>query len=127
MTVAMNVEQFRVSANFTGVANFARLQDEPADMVSFVYGTPAPPRMMDVAKAFLEENYPEYTMAAILGDSRMRPLVQARHHVWWEVRRQRPDASWMAMGRRFKRDHTSILHGVRKHAERMAANGVVCG
>ena len=116
-----NIQQFSTSGQFDGLSNLARLQEEPADVVSFVYGVPAKPRMLDIAKEFLAEHYPEMSMAAILGDCRMRSIVYARHHLWWEVRRQRPDASWMAMGRRFKRDHSTILHGVRKHEARMGA------
>lgn len=115
----MNIAEFSTYAEFDGHANMARLQKEPTDIASFIYGTKALPRMIVIASEFLAENYPQFNMAEIIGDSRVADLVMARHHVWYEVKRQRPDVSNSELGRRFRRDHSTILVGIKKHKERM--------
>lgn len=50
----------------------------------------------------------------ILGRSRARHLVAARHEAIYEVRKRRPHLSLPQIGRIFKRDHTSILHALRR-------------
>jgi chromosomal replication initiator protein len=59
-------------------------------------------------------DYPGVTMADIVSVRRTRDLIAPRHRCYYEVYRQRPDLSFPAMGRYFKRDHTSILSGVKK-------------
>lgn len=60
------------------------------------------------------QDYPGVTMADIVSVRRTRDLIIPRHRCYYEVYRQRPDLSFPAMGRYFKRDHTSILSGVKK-------------
>lgn len=50
----------------------------------------------------------------ILGRSRERHLVAARHEAIYEVRKRRPHLSLPQIGRIFKRDHTTILHALRQ-------------
>lgn len=50
----------------------------------------------------------------ILGRSRARHLVAARHEAIYEVRKRRPHLSLPQIGRIFKRDHTTILHALRR-------------
>lgn len=55
------------------------------------------------------------TVAMIVGDRRSRPIVAARHMAHWRVARE-TGASLAAIGRAFgDRDHTTIIHGIRKH------------
>jgi transposase len=49
----------------------------------------------------------------ILGPSRRIHVVAARHKAIVQVARERPDMSLPAIGRRFRRDHTTILHALR--------------
>ncbi len=52
---------------------------------------------------------------AIVGSSRQRHVVKARFEAIAEVRRLRPDLSSTQMGKIFgDRDHTTILHALRK-------------
>ena len=61
-----------------------------------------------------------FTVAMMIGDRRSRPLVLARHLAYWRAARE-TGASLTAIGRAFgDRDHTTILHGIRRHEERMA-------
>lgn len=60
------------------------------------------------------QDYPGITMAQIISVRRTRELITPRHRCYYEVYRQRPDLSFPAIGRYFKRDHTSIISGVKK-------------
>jgi len=57
----------------------------------------------------------------ILGRSRARHLVAARHEAIYEVRKRRPHLSLPQIGRIFKRDHTTILHALRRMMQARAA------
>ena len=52
-------------------------------------------------------------------------LVRARHEAWWEARLQRaadgrPRFSYPMIGRFYGgRDHTTVMHGVRRHEKRL--------
>lgn len=58
----------------------------------------------------------------ILGRSRARHLVAARHEAIYEVRKRRPHLSLPQIGRIFKRDHTSILHALRQMDRRQESH-----
>jgi len=62
------------------------------------------------------------TVADIVGSRRDRRAVAARREAIVEARRLRPDLALTALGRIFRRDHTSILHALRRAAE--AGEGV---
>lgn len=55
-----------------------------------------------------------FTAELILGERRSKPLVIARHEAICEAARLRPDMSLPELGRQFKRDHTTIIHALRK-------------
>jgi chromosomal replication initiation ATPase DnaA len=60
------------------------------------------------------------TVALLVGDRRSRPIAAARHYAFWRAARE-TGASLAAIGRMFgERDHTTILHGIRRHEERIA-------
>jgi hypothetical protein len=68
------------------------------------------------------EKFPFVTMDEVRGGSRCRRVVIARHTCMYEVKMQRPEKSFPDIGRWFGgRDHTSVLHAVRK-IERMRAD-----
>jgi len=57
----------------------------------------------------------------LLSARRDAALVRARHEACWRMKNE-TSLSYPQIGRLLGgRDHTTILHGVRKHAERMAA------
>jgi chromosomal replication initiation ATPase DnaA len=116
----MNIADFTMHAHFEGHANMVRLQELPADLASFVYAHPTRKLMMDIAREVLAEHHHGISIGELLGDSRARPIVRARQHVWWEIRNQRPDAAITAIARRFNRDHSSIHHGIKMHGARIA-------
>lgn len=52
--------------------------------------------------------------AEIIGVTRKRAIAAARMTAMYEVRMRRPDMSLPQIGKVFKRDHTTILHAIRK-------------
>lgn len=62
------------------------------------------------------------TVPIIMGTSRDVASVAARHEAWWTVWRE-TGLSYPRLGALFRRDHSSILHGVRKHQAKVAASG----
>lgn len=63
------------------------------------------------------------TYDQMIGKGRTREVTEARHLIWWEIKNiVKPDISYPEIGRIFGgRDHTSVLHGIRKiDAERAA-------
>lgn len=76
------------------------------------------PRDIRPVKDIVDEvlrDYPDVTWAQIISVRRTRDLIGPRHRCYFEVYKQRPDLSFPAIGRYFKRDHTSILSGVKKY------------
>lgn len=57
---------------------------------------------------------------AILGTTRFKTVVRARHHLWTLVR-DSLDMSWPEIASVFNVDHTTIIYGVRTHNERRDA------
>ncbi len=61
------------------------------------------------------------TVDEMLTTSRERRFVRARQEAMWEIR-QRTHLSLPQIAQRFgHKDHTSVLHAVRVHGERVAA------
>lgn len=55
-----------------------------------------------------------WTYEEIIGPGRNRALVEARFDCIAHVRRKFPSATLTQLGRSFNKDHTSILHSLRK-------------
>lgn len=65
------------------------------------------------------ERFPGITVDQVRGVTRCKPVVEARHHCMYEVKMQRQDLSFPAIGRWFgNRDHCSILSAYNKIAGR---------
>ncbi|MFZ0269925.1 helix-turn-helix domain-containing protein [Caulobacter sp.] len=60
-----------------------------------------------------------YTVDQIKGPDRDQEICVARHHCMWAMGRE-PHLSLPRIGKFLNRDHTTVLHGQRRHAERMA-------
>ena len=60
------------------------------------------------------------TKTELLGPRRAIPIVKARHEAMYRMSKETP-MSLPAIGMRMGRDHTTVIYGVRKHAERLAA------
>lgn len=60
----------------------------------------------------------EVTLNDILSPRRAVHLVHARHEIWWRLINEHR-FSYMQVAKRFNRDHTTVLHGVRMHEKRM--------
>jgi len=54
----------------------------------------------------------------ITGRSRLRPIVIARQEVMYRCRSE-ADKSYPQIGRFLSKDHTTVIHGFRKHQERV--------
>lgn len=81
-------------------------------VVSFDLEPPHKP-MRQIALEVLE-NFPGVSLEEIKGSLRHRSIVEPRQLAMYEVQRQRPDLSYPAIGRFFHKDHTTVLHAVRK-------------
>ncbi len=73
---------------------------------------PALPSVAEIIKATAMRH--RITVGALLGRGRTRPVVAARHEAITLAHAARPDFSMPALGRIFRRDHTAILHALRK-------------
>lgn len=54
------------------------------------------------------------SVKAIMSEDRGRVVVRARHEAWAEVYVYRPHWSYPELGRRFNRDHSTIMYGIKK-------------
>lgn len=93
--------------------------------LSLWHGRIAAPRRREFLPGILKEVAFRHDLDVrdITGPSRRRAIVRARQEAMWEAR-QRTPLSLPEIGRRLGgRDHSTVLHGVRKHAERMGAYG----
>lgn len=62
----------------------------------------------------------DVTLSELLSPQRGQRVVIARHECFWRCKKE-TNLSLPQIGRRFGgRDHTTVLHGIRKHEERMA-------
>lgn len=59
------------------------------------------------------------TVADLTCDRRGKKIVLARHEAMWRCFKE-TQASYPAIGRVLNKDHTSVMHGVARHEERMA-------
>jgi chromosomal replication initiator protein len=71
--------------------------------------------MADVLKAVCDVT--NVTPELMIGPRRNQGIARVRHLAMYLVRESCPHASFPMMGRLFRRDHTSIIHGC-KRAER---------
>ena len=66
------------------------------------------------------EDFPGVSVEDIKGIRRSKHIIRPRQLAIYEVFRQRPDMSSPVIGRIFNRDHTTILHAVKKIEKEMA-------
>lgn len=71
----------------------------------------------DVATAFAAER--GFMWSEIISNSRNYELVAIRHGAIWEVREAFPALTLTQLGRIFSRDHTTILHSLRRTEKKM--------
>ena len=77
-------------------------------------GFPSPrAKIMREVEAIAEKS--GLTLKDILGTSRLRVIVKARHAAWAHVARTQPWISSPQLGRMFNRDHSTILFALHKH------------
>lgn len=62
----------------------------------------------------------DVTLPQLLSERRDAALVEARQAAWL-LARELTTASLPAIGRAFRRDHSTVLHGLRRAAARLAA------
>lgn len=62
-----------------------------------------------------------YTIEELMSDRRHQPLVEARQELYWQIYKN-TDWSLPRIGKLFRKDHTTILHGVRKVEMRRQGN-----
>ena len=67
----------------------------------------------------------DLTMGQLYGSDKARKFSRARQEAYYLMRLEKTDRgffrfSFPAIGKHFQRDHTTILHGVKEHAARIA-------
>lgn len=89
--------------------------------VRIVDGTAVRDRPRDTLSSVLAEVAERYgvPVPTLLGPAKDKKTADIRHEAIWEIRR-RTTLSLPAIGKRFARDHTTILNSVRRHTKRMA-------
>lgn len=95
------------------------------------WNVPAPvvPRCPPTMRAILDEVCAKHRLPVreVTGERRHIPLVRARQEFMWRCRQVKSlDGGYRftlpQIGRFLAVDHTTVLHGVRAHAKRMAAH-----
>jgi hypothetical protein len=119
-------------ATFSGASDIAQSSETPSPVSSFAL-VRLPRGRLDQIAAEIEAArlLPRGSIAA---DDRRKPAAYARHEFMWRARELRtPDGerrfSWIRIamwfegkgGRTKRMDHTSVIYGWRKHAERRRA------
>lgn len=80
------------------------------------------PSMRSICLEVLKD-FPDITLEDLKGPRRNRMYVRPRQLAMYEIMRQRKDASYPMVGRFFGgRDHTTVLHAVKKVAAEKARN-----
>lgn len=82
---------------------------------------PGSETISDSIDAILKETAIRYgiTVFEMMGESRHHISVKARHEALWRIRME-TGLSASKIGRMFKKDHTTVIHAVNKHEERIA-------
>jgi len=76
-------------------------------------------RIRDLVEPVLQRH--QLTWKDISGRSRRRPIVMARQECMWVMRSA--GMSYPLIGRFLRRDHTTVLHGVRQHERTRLTQG----
>lgn len=99
-------------------AYLLRQEQEASGDVSDVAPPPARKPIIDIVLSVLER-YPGVTVDELKGRHRKQKFVRPRQVAMYEIYMQRKDFSFPRIGQWFERDHTTVLHAVRKiEAER---------
>ena len=79
---------------------------------------PRPNRMAQICNEVAAKH--GYPVDELFSERRSRPVVIARQEAMWRCKRETP-FSLPSIGRFMGgRDHTTVMHGIRRHEERMA-------
>lgn len=85
------------------------------------YGEGPPPgagSMLAICKAVAIKH--EMSLATIMGESRAREVIHARHEAIWRCAKE-TGYSMARIGRHFNLDHSTIINAIRRHEERRLA------
>lgn len=85
---------------------------------------PPRPTMRQIARRTAERH--GVSLDDMMGLSRRPRIAQARQEAMHEIR-QATTFSLPQIGRFFNRDHTTVIHGVRAHEQRMIERGEING
>lgn len=69
--------------------------------------------VMDIIAAVAKAH--DVTVEGILGRRLTKPMIEARQLAMVEVVKRRPDLSIARIAKSFKRDHTTVLHAMKKY------------
>jgi len=119
--------QAELAAEYEKQAAKARIDQEASELVEredtvhplaedeIVVRRPAVEIVREVCSAF------NVRFSEIVGKIQTPEVVRARQHAMYRLRTERPDMSFTQIARIFRKDHTTVIHSVRKVAAEMAA------
>ena len=100
-------------------AKAARAEQADQFLVSLASGVKISPRNI-IAAVAATHGIP---VEEIMGDSRRKHVVAARHEAMLTVVKHRPDLAISHVGRIFRRDHTVVLYVLNKYADSAKQGG----
>lgn len=92
-----------------------RMEELMAKYRAVEIATPASRRRLVCEEVCKKHKIP---VAEVLGKSRTAPIIRARQEVMYELCMRFPTVPIAEIGRFLKRDHTTVLHGIKQHAQR---------
>lgn len=108
---AMKIRAFRTF----GYAQAAAFTDYPTVVTAADFPDTRP--TMEVIAAMVLRLHPGISLAEIKGTDRHAQTVAARRDVIATIHKIRPDLSLPRIGHFLNKDHTTVLHAIRRHAQ----------
>ena len=78
-------------------------------------------RIYDIVQDVIIQMGTDVTMGELVGRSKKPNVLEVRQRAMFEVKMERPDVSYPAIGRFFNRDHSTAMHSIRKMAAKLGA------
>lgn len=115
MDIAVKAERLVLDARAEAAAIVAAAESEAARILAEAGLSPSGGRraVQSIIREVAQRR--GVSVRDILGPSRSASIVAIRHEAIAQAYMERPDMSLPELGRRFNRDHTTVIHAVRKY------------
>jgi hypothetical protein len=124
-----NIKLATETVKTAGGKNEMRAQERELKRTEFIWAgrheiRPRSTRREEILYQVLDET--GLTKEQLLGRQKLNHIVEARHWLCWRLYRE-TTMSMIGVGNYLKRDHTSILNGIRRHEERINGWTIMSG